>query len=116
MNRYVCPLKGQGLLSVWRFNLLIGICSLLLGACSNENKRQEPTDFIEIDMVPLIEGEAQKMPLQEWAKSVRFVPLETNEDILIKHIRNVFQRGDTILVHHWNRLSLFDMNDYTIYR
>ena len=108
MNRYVCPLKGQGLLSVWRFNLLIGICSLLLGACSNENKRQEPTDFIEIDMVPLIEGEAKKMPLQEWAKSVRFIPLETNEDILIASIGNVFQRGDTLLVYHSERLSLFN--------
>jgi hypothetical protein len=59
-------------------------------------------------MIPLIEGEAQKMPLQEWAKSVRFIPLETNEDILIASIGNVFQRGDTLLVYHSERLSLFN--------
>ena len=115
MNRYDFPLKGRGLLSVWRFNLLIGICSLLLGACSNENKRQEPTDFIEIDMVPLIEGEAQKMPLQEWAKSVRFISLDTDADVSYKSIDKVFQRGDTLLVHHAFSLSVFDINGKYLY-
>ena len=84
--------------------------SLLCYACSSSEKQQQLKAFIEIDMVPLIEGEAQKMPLQEWAKSVRFIPLETNEDILIAGIGNVFQRGDTLLVYHSERLSLFDMN------
>jgi len=82
--------------------------SLLCYACSSSEKQLQPKGYIEIDMVPLIEGEAQKMPLQEWAKSVRFIPLETNEDILIAGIRNVFQRGDTLLVHHSERLSLFN--------
>ena len=84
-------------------------------ACSSSEKQQQPKDFIEINMVPLIEGEAQKIPLQEWAKSVRFIPLETNEDILIKHIEDVFQRGDTLLVRHWERLSAFDMNGKYLY-
>jgi hypothetical protein len=34
--------------------------------------------------------------------------LETNEDILIASIGNVFQRGDTLLVYHSERLSLFN--------
>ena len=84
-------------------------------ACSSSEKQQQPKDFIEINMVPLIEGEAKKMPLQEWAKSVRFIPLETNEDILIKHIEDVFQHGDTLLVRHWERLSAFDMNGKYLY-
>ena len=84
--------------------------SLLCYACSSSEQQQQLKDFIEIDMIPLIEGEAQKMPLQEWAKSVRFIPLETNDDILIAGIGNVFQRGDTRLVYHSERLSLFDMN------
>ena len=88
---------------IWLFTFLFFLCS-----CGKE--KQEPKDYIEIDMVPLIEGEAQKMPLQEWAKSVRFIPLETNDDILIAGIGNVFQRGDTLLVYHSERLSLFDMN------
>ena len=86
---------------------------LLCAACSSG--KQRPKDFIEIDMVPLIEGEAKKVPLQEWAKSVRFIPLETNDDILIKSILDVFQRDDIILVHHDARLSLFDMNGKYLY-
>ena len=88
--------------------------SLLCSACGSE-KQQQPKDFIEIDMVPLIEGEAKEMPLQEWAKSVRFIPLETNDDILIAGIGNVFQRGDTLLVYHSERISLFDMNGKYLY-
>ncbi len=87
--------------------------SLLCSACSSE--KQPSKDFIEIEMVPIIEGESKKMPLQEWAKSVRFIPLETNDDILIKSIRDVFQRGDTILVHHRERLSVFNTNGKYLY-
>ena len=84
--------------------------SLLCYACSSSEKQQQLKAFIEIDMVPLIEGEAKKMALQDWAKNVRFIPLETSDDILIAGIGNVFQRGDTLLVYHSERLSLFDMN------
>ena len=83
--------------------------SLLCAACSGE-KQQEPKDFIEIDMIPAIEGEAKEVPLQEWAKSVHFIPLETNDDILISGLENVYQRGDTLLVYHKERLSLFNMD------
>ena len=83
--------------------------SLLCFACSSE-KQQQSKDFIEIDMIPLIEGKAKEMPLQEWAKSVRFIPLEINEGALTTPINNVFQHGDTILVYQWQRLSVFDKN------
>ena len=104
-------LSGNGVKTL----LQVLFLSLLCYACSSGEKQQQPKDFIEIDMVPLIEGEAKKMPLQEWGKSVRFIPLETNEDILIRFIDDVFQRGDTLLVHHGNRLSLFDMNGKYLY-
>ncbi len=87
---------------------------LLCAVCSCE-KQQRLKEFIEIDMVPLIESEAQKMPLQEWAKSVRFVPLETKEDILMKNVTNVLQHGDTLLVHHSQRLSLFNREGKYLY-
>ena len=87
---------------------------LLCSACSSE-KQQQPKNFIEIDLVPVIEGNAKEMPLQEWAKSVRFIPLETNENILIRAIGNVFQRGDTLLVYHTDRLSLFNKEGKYLY-
>ena len=88
--------------------------SLLCFACSSE-KQQQSKDFIEIDMIPLIEGKAKEMPLQEWAKSVRFIPLEINEGALTSPINNVFQHGDTILVYQWQRLSVFDKNGKYLY-
>ena len=93
---------------IWLFTFLFFLCS-----CGKE--KQEPKDYIEIDMIPLIEGEAKKMPLQEWAKSVRFIPLETNEDILMENVSNILQRGDTLLVHHSQRLSLFNREGEYLY-
>ena len=96
-------------------NLFQLFCFSLLFAACNSEKQQAPKDFIEIDMISAIEGEAKEIPLQEWAKSVRFIPLETNDNILIKNIANVFQRGDTILVYHTERLSLFSMDGKYLY-
>ena len=97
-------------------NLLQLLCfSLFCSACSSGEKQQQPKDFIEIDMVPLIEGEAEKVPLQEWAKSVRFIPLETNEEILIKGINYVYQCGDKFLLCQPERLSLFDREGKYLY-
>ena len=92
---------------------LILFIPLFLLACSE--KRQTKRNFIEIDMVPAIEGEAQKMPLQEWAKSIRFIPLETNEDILIGGINEVFCKDGKLLVRHSERISVFNLNGKYLY-
>ena len=112
-SRYACPLRGQGLLSALNVSLLMCVFLFLLTACSE--KEQKPKDFIEIDMVPAIEGEAKKMPLQEWAKSVRFIPLETNDNLLMEYVYNVFQRGDKLLVQDRTRVLVFDMNGKYLY-
>ena len=96
-------------------NLFQLLCfTLLCITCSGE-KQQVQKNIIEINMIPAIEGEAKEMPLQEWAKSVRFIPLKTNEDILISDIVNVYLRSDTLLVHQKNRLSLFNMDGKYLY-
>ena len=92
---------------------LILFIPLFLLACSE--KRQTKRNFIEIDMVPAIEGEAKKMPLQEWAKSIRFIPLETNEDILIGGINEVFCKDGKLLVRHSERISVFNLNGKYLY-
>ena len=93
---------------VWLFTFLFFLCS-----CGKE--KQEPKDYIEIDMVPLIEGEAPKMPLQEWGRNIRFIPLETNDNILMREIVNVFQREEKLLVFHIGRVSIFDLNGKYLY-
>ena len=96
-----------------KFDFFIIFFILLFTACSSE--KQQPKEYIEIDMVPLIEGEAEKMPLQEWAKSVRFIPLETSDNILMREIVNVFQREEKLLVFHIGRVSVFDLNGKYLY-
>ena len=85
---------------------------MLLFAC---NDTQQPEILTHIDLTETIAGDAQKIPLNEWAKNIRFVPLETNDDILIKYISMVFQRGDQFLVSHGDRVSLFDYEGKYLY-
>ena len=86
---------------------------LLSSACSNE--QQQPKDFIEIDLVPIIEGEAKKVSLQEWGKNVCFIPLDAHAGISFKLINNVFKRDDILLVNSLNRLSVFDRDGKYLY-
>lgn len=85
--------------------LLFAAC-LLLGACAGN----DPQVCIRVDMVTAVEQPAQVKPLDQWAKSVRFIPLETNDSILIKRINDVIVHDDKVLVWHEHRLSLFDRN------
>lgn len=85
---------------------------MLLFAC---NDTQQPEILTHIDLTEIIAGDAQKIPLNDWAKNIRFVPLETNDDILIKYISMVYQRGDQFLVSHGDRVSLFDYEGKYLY-
>lgn len=84
--------------------------------CScNENKHQTESCF-HIDLTTVIDTDAREIPLNEWARNVRFIPLETNDSILIKYISMVYQKGDKFLVSHGNnRLSVFDMEGNYLY-
>ena len=85
---------------------------MLLFAC---NDTQQPEILTHIDLTETIAGDAQKIPLNDWAKNIRFVPLETNDNILIKYISMVYQRGDQFLVSHGDRVSLFDYEGKYLY-
>ena len=87
--------------------ILIGALALALSACSE----QKTEKCIHIDLTNIIEADAEKVGLNEWAKNVKFIPLETNDNILIKYIDNVYQKDNKFLVSHGgNRVSIFDKN------
>ena len=87
--------------------ILIGALALALSACSEQNTEK----CIHIDLTNIIEADAEKVGLNEWAKNVKFIPLETNDNILIKYIDNVYQKDNKFLVSHGgNRISIFDKN------
>ena len=94
---------------------LLLVFMLLCSACGSK-KQQAPKDFIEINMVPLIEGEAEKMPLQEWAENVCFIPLETDENGKMRDINEIFQKDDKLLVrYNVDQLSVFDKDGKYLY-
>lgn len=87
-------------------HLLFALAFPLLTACET---KQPAETCIHIDLTNVIDTDAKEIPLNEWAKNVRFVPLETNDNILIKYISMVYQKGDKLLVSHGNdRVSIFD--------
>ncbi|MDR1332411.1 MAG: 6-bladed beta-propeller [Tannerella sp.] len=61
-------------------------------------------------------NEAEDVPIEDFASSIRRVQLETNDDILISNISNVLETDEFFIVSHASRLSVFDkdgkyMND-----
>ena len=87
---------------------------ILLAACGQGKPQKE--ECIHIDLTHLMEADAEKKPLEEWAKNVQFIPLETNDDILIKYIDNVDQKEDKYLVSHgMDRVSIFDKSGKYLY-
>ena len=86
---------------------------MLFYSCGEQTENKS---FIHIDMTNLMEAVATKIPLTEWAKNVLFIPLETNNDILIKNINAVFQKEDNFLVMHgYTRISIFSKEGKYLY-
>ena len=86
------------------FVLSLFVCSMFT-SCNKEST----TECQTIDFSTLFDGQPEKIPLKEWAKSIHFVQLETNDSVLIGNIRATILHKDKILVHH-NNLSLFDLS------
>ena len=89
------------------FVLSLFVCSMFT-SCNKEST----TECQTIDFSTLFDGQPEKIPLKEWAKSIHFVQLETNDSVLIGNIRATILHKDKILVHH-NNLSLLE-NDIHI--
>ena len=90
------------------------IFAILLTACTGTSEKSE--ECITIDLATVFDHQPQEVALKKWAKSIQFIPLQTNDSILIKYISRIIKHGDKLLVQHDNRASVFDLagNIYTI--
>lgn len=87
--------------------VLLLSCLLAMGSCSNHENENEAC--ITIDLAPLLKkGEMPAVNLSDWAKSVQYIQLETNDSILIKYINRIYYCNDRFLIQHGNRVSLFN--------
>lgn len=91
------------------------LCSTLaISSCTD--KRSESETCMSINLAPLLEkGKLPVAKLADWAKSVKYIPLETNDSILIKYINRIYYYNDKFLIQHGNRVSIFDKEGKFLY-
>ena len=89
-----------------RHLMTAAIIAGMMTACET---KQPAETCIHIDLTSIIDTDAKEIPLNEWVKNVRYVPLETNDNILIKYISVIYEKDGKFLVSHGNnRVSIFD--------
>lgn len=91
----------------------ISILAVLLTACTTAIEREE--ECIDINMSSTFDNSPEIMSLESWAQTVEYIPLETNDSILIKYIISIAKHDDKIMIHHINRVSIFDTNGKFLY-
>lgn len=86
------------------------ICGIL-AACQPDNKHEEETARQTIDMTKVLDKQPKKVKLNKWAKSIRYIPLETNDSLLLSaFLPHIVMHDNQLLVHNKNDLYLFDLN------
>lgn len=85
----------------------------LLTACAGVTEPEE--ECMRIDLSTTFDKQPEKVVLDQWASSVRFIPLETNDSILIPYISRIVKHGDKLLVQHENRASVFNLDGKYLY-
>ena len=73
--------------------------------------RQEADDTVcqTIDMVTVFDREPTEIKLDEWAKSVRFIPLETTDSVLLTgYIPQLVYHQDKLVVFNNDKIYLFN--------
>ena len=68
------------------------IFAILLTACTGTSEKSE--ECITIDLATVFDHQPQEVALKKWAKSIQFIPLQTNDSILIKYISRIIKHGD----------------------
>lgn len=76
---------------------------------------EKSEECITIDLATVFDHQPQEVALKKWAKSIQFIPLQTNDSILIKYISRIIKHGDKLLVQHDNRASVFDLAGKYLY-
>lgn len=91
----------------------IVLVSVLLTSCAGTSEKTEecPT----IDLSAALDHQPQEIAVDKWAKSIRFIPLETNDSILVQSVSRVIKREDKLLVWHRDRASIFDLTGKYLY-
>lgn len=86
--------------------IVFALC-IVLAACSGN---KDDNECLYLNIAEVIGEQPEEIALDKWAKSVRMIPLETNDSVLISNIRNVIIHKNRLIVQDRNRLVVFDMS------
>lgn len=82
------------------------LCTALT-ACNGNPQAEKACQ--RIDMTTVLDENPENIALSDWSKSIRYIPLETNDSILIGYIASpIFIEGDRMVIYH-KRVSIFDL-------
>ena len=85
------------------------LCGLLVGCQTSQKKEAEATPCQTIDLTTVFEQEPTEISLDEWAKEVRFVPLETSDSVLLTpYIWQLAYYQDQFVIYNNDKIYLFD--------
>ena len=87
------------------------IFAILLTACTGTSEKSE--ECITIDLATVFDHQPQEVALKKWAKSIQFIPLQTNDSILIKYISRIIKQGGG--PDEFSRISGLEPHDHLIY-
>lgn len=94
---------------------LLVVCGLFL-ACNQPQAKTVNENPVKIELASLIErGPAETISLNNWSKSIKFVPLETEKLPAVKGISKIIQKNDKLLIVHAQKASVFDLEGKYLY-
>ena len=105
-KRYICrDFKTNPMTNKY----ILLLCGLLVGCQTSQKKEAEATPCQTIDLTTVFEQEPTEISLDEWAKEVRFVPLETSDSVLLTpYIWQLAYYQDQFVIYNNDKIYLFD--------
>lgn len=91
------------------------MCFILSAGCSGKQKAEVGPDNVEtrleppylVDLEACVKGPVQEMNLSEISDDIRYIPLETKPENLIKRIWQIVRYDDRILINGLTSLDMF---------
>ena len=85
---------------------LLIIATFLIFSCDNKK------NTLPVNVIPVAStvGDYSILNLSNYATDIKYIPLETNDSVLISNIRNISYENNKILVAGSNKQFLFDNN------
>lgn len=86
-------------------------------ACAyKQGEAKKDKDFYNIDFKPLLKKKmVEELRLDQWGKTIRYIPLETTDSVHIESIKKIILEDGKLLAVHDSRLSLFNTEGRYLY-